>query len=326
MKILNDQKVKRGFLAFFATEAGRKVSAFGAGATMVGLFLGNFVPHSFGLKFYKDFVQSYENGIARPLPEKVLKRVEACMEKLNIPQYEKKIIQPFTVFGFDLFHAGSTKYKFGALLGIPVNYSYNTESDIKRSEVYFRGQPINWNSESGKLLQEAIVLQEDEQMFGICKSLLKTQSHRVLISSLFPSLSFLTVYTIGHYLNMSLKLFARPLSLRLVLYSLLGMFGVGIWSFAKDFTEVNDDANIDKELSDLGPDFIEAGIRYYDKVLKKNIALRELLQNDTYTAKGNINYFIRQKSMPLTMRKSYFEEKWKELQEKSQSENAEHVN
>lgn len=98
------------------------------------------------------------------------------------------------------------------------------------------------------------------------------------------------------------------------MYSILGLFGLGSWSFMKDFNQVSNDAEIDKKLASLGPQFVAAGFSYYDKHLKKNIALRNLIGDDTYTALGNENYLLRQKSMPLTARRSFFEEKWHDLQ------------
>lgn len=86
-----------------------------------------------------------------------------------------------------------------------------------------------------------------------------------------------------------------------------------MWSFMKDFNQVSTDADIDKTLASMGPKFIAAGASYYDKHLKKNIALRDLIGDDTYTALGNENYLLRQKSMPLTARKSFFLEKLEEL-------------
>ena len=71
------------------------------------------------------------------------------------------------------------------------------------------------------------------------------------------------------------------------MYALLGGFGFGTWSFLKDFNQVSYDADIDKKLADMGPELVNAGVRYYDKILKKNIALRSLIGDDTYTAKGN---------------------------------------
>lgn len=76
------------------------------------------------------------------------------------------------------------------------------------------------------------------------------------------------------------------------------------------------DEETDRKMASLGRTFIEAGIRFYDKILKKNIACRELTGDDSeYTALGNENFLFRQKRLPLTSRKSFFEEKLKELDE-----------
>lgn len=101
--------------------------------------------------------------------------------------------------------------------------------------------------------------------------------------------------------------------LRMVLYSILGMFGYGVYSFLTDYTQVYYDACVDKELCDVGPEFMEAGVRFYDKLLRKNIAIRNLVDDNSYTVKGNEQTLLRQKSLPLTIRKSYFEMRLEEL-------------
>ncbi|XP_064537917.1 transmembrane protein 177 [Drosophila montana] len=313
------KKAGGGLLSFFKTENGRKVVFYAAGTATAGLFIANFVPHTFGLKYYRNFVQCYQNGIEREVPEAVQQRVNQAMDKLEIDPRERKFVKPFTVFGFDLFQAGTTKFRFGAALGIPVNYAYGSTDEIKRADIRFRDQQIDWTSDSGKLLEKAIVLTEDEQVFGLSKAILQLQTHRVLLNSIYPSLSFLMVYTIGHFLNLRLDLFARHGSVRFVLYTILGLFGVGSWCFMKDVNQVVTDAEIDKKLATLGPQFVAAGISYYDKHLKKNIALRNLIGDNTYTALGNENYMLRQKSMPLTARKSFFEDKWQELQNQQET-------
>lgn len=63
---------------------------------------------------------------------------------------------------------------------------------------------------------------------------------------------------------------------------------------------------------------IKSGISYYDKQLKKNIAIRELSGRNLYTAEGNENNFLRIKSLPITMRKQYFEKKLNECEQKEQ--------
>ncbi|KAI8116020.1 Transmembrane protein 177 [Lucilia cuprina] len=193
---------------YFITPPGRKLVFFAAGTTTVGLFLINYVPHTFGLDRYKAFVQSYRNGQPMTLSPKVVERINEAANILKVDN--KNMIKPFTVYGFDLFSAGSTKTKFGAIMGIPFNYTIGNVEDIKKSGVCYRGKEVNWNTESGKLLGDALVLTNDEQVFGICKTLLQLQTNHVLMNSLFPSVSFIMVYSVGHYLNQSLNLLRRP--------------------------------------------------------------------------------------------------------------------
>lgn len=96
------------------------------------------------------------------------------------------------------------------------------------------------------------------------------------------------------------------------MYLVLGLFGIGSWSFMKDYNQVTTDADIDNKLSSISPTLIKAGIGFYEKQLRKNMALKEIGQSNSYTTKGNVNYFLRQKSLPLTVRKEFFEEKYYE--------------
>lgn len=162
--------------------------------------------------------------MGRPVPEAVQQRLEKALDQLGVTPFERKFVKPFTVFGFDVFQAGTTKFRFGGALGIPVNYGYDSLEEIKRADIRFRDKQINWSSPSGKLLEEAIVLNEDEQIFGLSKAVLQMQTHRVLLNSIFPSVSFLMVYTMGHYLNLRLDLFARHGSVSFQPLSLLKFF------------------------------------------------------------------------------------------------------
>lgn len=101
--------------------------------------------------------------------------------------------------------------------------------------------------------------------------------------------------------------------MRITMYTILGLFGLGTWSFMKDYNQVSCDIEIDKKLASLGRKYITAGIGFYDKQLKKNIALKALANDNSFTSTGNVNYTLRQKSLPLTVRKSFFECEWKKL-------------
>lgn len=66
---------------------------------------------------------------------------------------------------------------------------------------------------------------------------------------------------------------------------------------------------------------IEAGIRFYEKLLNKNIAIRELSEKNLYSVKGN-EYpgILRMNVYPLTARKHFFENALEENRKKEASE------
>lgn len=88
-----------------------------------------------------------------------------------------------------------------------------------------------------------------------------------------------------------------------------------MYSFLKDYTEVYYDTVIDTQLCQMGPEFMDAGARFYHKLLQKNIAIRNLNQDNSYTASGNEHFGLRQKRLPLTIRKSYFDKRLEEFKQ-----------
>lgn len=143
------------------------------------------------------------------------------------------------VAGFDLYHIGSTMFRYGALTGIPVNFTYTSPADIDRMDIIIRGKPVDWNSHGGKLLEQCLVLSEDEQIFGIVRETIQLQSNQVLLDSLFSSGTIASCYVIASGINSKLRLHYRPMSLRLMLYAIVGFFGFGVYSFMTDFTQVS---------------------------------------------------------------------------------------
>lgn len=66
---------------------------------------------------------------------------------------------------------------------------------------------------------------------------------------------------------------------------------------------------------------IEAGIRFYEKLLNRNIAIRELSGKDLFTVKGNeFPGILRMNVYPLTARKHFFGNALEELRKKEANE------
>lgn len=129
------------------------------------------------------------------------------------------------------------------------------------------------------------------------------------------------------------------------MYGLLTTFAMGVYIFVTDTIRIQQAVRVDKALVDLGSgkiafercisficslintfnwctisislDVIEAGIRFYEKILNKNIAVRELSGKDLYSVKGN-EYpgILRFNTLPLTTRKLFLEQALEESRKK----------
>ncbi|KAG4069494.1 hypothetical protein HA402_006860 [Bradysia odoriphaga] len=303
------------FVKFLTTEKGRNFTLNSVVAAGVTTFCVNYVPNTILVDKFKSLLMAYKQGEEREVPEKLQRRFGYAMDLCKCTNYEKNFLESFMTFGFDTMELGSTKSRFGAHIGIPTNYLYDKISDIERPDMRVRYKEIKWSSEDGITLQNSLVLTEMEQVFGLARSILMVKSHKLLLESFYPPVCIMAMYGAGYYINQKMRLHGRPLGMRLCLYTILSVFGYGLYAFMKDFTQVYHETNADKQLAEIAPEFIDVGITFYDKLLKKNVALRNLTGENIYTAAGNENYLLRQKSLPLTIRKSFFEMKKKELEE-----------
>lgn len=52
--------VRQGRIPFFITETGRRIAFYGSTTLAVALFAGNYLPHTLGIKYYKELFQAYK--------------------------------------------------------------------------------------------------------------------------------------------------------------------------------------------------------------------------------------------------------------------------
>lgn len=228
-----------GFFKFFASPRGRQF-CFAASVTAASVSFGfHFLPHTVFTSKHREIVASYREGAERPVSETLQKRFEIAQEHLQLSDFEKKWMKPFMVSGFDTYHIGSVKFRYGAFTGIPVNYTYTASDDIDKADIIIRGQSVDWNSRGGKLLEEALVLTEDEQIFGLVRESFQLVNNNVYLNSFYGCGALTMYYLITTALNNNMKLFYRPLSLRLSLYSLVGLFCLGNYALITDYSQVS---------------------------------------------------------------------------------------
>ncbi|GFG35324.1 hypothetical protein Cfor_10320 [Coptotermes formosanus] len=301
---MNAQKA----FAWFTTEHGKRFVFGGVCCLAIGIPSTNFLSHTFLLNKYKEIVQMYGLGVGVPLSARVTKYIQDVMDDMQLPDKKRKLIKPFTVYGFDMFHAGCTHTTRGAIIGIPSNFGYESTLDVDRTNVLVNLDQVSWGSEAGKNLLQAMVLSEEARKFAIGREIAYAQTPYVYTDSIFPPLVITSMYAFTTNCNKRLDFFKRPFALRAILYTLIGLFGFGSWAFMKDFTTVYYENQVDKEMCALGESYIKGGIEFYSKLLNRNIALRKLMGKKgekLYTVTGNDQYMLRQLHMPLTLRKEY---------------------
>jgi hypothetical protein len=224
---------------FFASPRGRRTTFFSAVGAAVASFSVNFFPHTFLIDKYREFVAIYKDGIERPISDSLKERFKIAQEHLKVTDFERSWMEPFVVAGFDTYHIGSTKFRYGALVGIPVNYTYTSANEIDKSSIIVRGKPVDWNSPGGLLLQEALVLADDEKIFGITREMCQLMNNKVYFNSFIGTGAIASYYVFTNTINNRLKLFYRPLSMRVFFYSIMGFFMYGLYCFVQDYTQVS---------------------------------------------------------------------------------------
>lgn len=300
------------FFAWFAKPVGRKFVAGAAVTTACGVFSAHYFPQTFLLKnFYYDFVTMRKNGNPLPVTPKLISLFNKVIDDLSLDKYKRIGIQPFMIFGYDVWHAGFLSSRFGALIGLPINFTYTDKDSINKESILIDNDPVDWNREDAKHLIDSLILSEEAKKYAIAREILMTDNSNVTVQAIVSSLLIGTCYGFTAHLNESLKNFQKPQSLRVIFYSIMGTFFWGIWTMQKDTWTRLFETEVDQSLAQLGPVYVKGGHEYYDKLAKRNAALRTLLGDkgkNLYTANGNEIIWLRQKRLPVSYRKQFFEE------------------
>lgn len=154
----------------------------------------------------------------------------------------------------------------------------------------------------------SLVLSEKAQLFAMAREIKVVNSGKVLLDTSFATSVCIFMYGLGTHLNQKFNFYTKPFIFRGVLYSGITIFGLGIYIFLTDFTQNYYDMAIDKELCEKNVIFAEGGKEFYEKLLTRNMALRKLLGSfgeRKYSALGNENYLIRQRSLPINTRRDF---------------------
>ncbi|XP_031616462.1 transmembrane protein 177 [Contarinia nasturtii] len=304
-----NKKTRTGrWFDYFATVGGRKMSRTLMGAVSLGIpFMLNSYQTLF-IDYYLDFIRLYRHGLKVEVPEEIELLIDQAADRVKLTTVHATHLKSFMVSGLDIKTCGSLNSIHHGFIGIPVNYLYDSELDIDKMNLKLRTESIDWDSKCGELLEKSLILTEKEKMFGIIRSILELRNYNHVHNAFIPFFLCFGLYTTAQAINQKYKLFLIPRAGRGLIYGALAVFTYGLYSVITDTIRMSQMLRVDDKLTSMGSDVIEGGIGFYEKMLNRNIAMRELSGKDLFSVKGN-EYpgLLRYNALPLTKRKKNLE-------------------
>uniref|UniRef100_A0A8D8WCZ2 Transmembrane protein 177 n=2 Tax=Cacopsylla melanoneura TaxID=428564 RepID=A0A8D8WCZ2_9HEMI len=275
--------------------------------------------HTFLLHQYQDLFQAYEQSKKVSMSEELEQRYRQVLEDLNSDDADKDLSKVFMSIRPEPHHIGLSGSKYSFRIGLPLKFAYKSPQDINPN-MKIESKYVDFGSEEGNLLRESLVLSEKAQKFAMGHEVLQCDMVAYYLQLTYPTVGCFAGFFLGNKGYEMLQLYKKPFQARIVFFTGISIFSYGLYILLKDKTQTALEEISLTKLSALGRDYIEGGIEYFEKQLKINKALRKLLHDgeSTYAVTGNLNFFIRQKTLPLTYQRAFLEKKLKLLEEEKE--------
>lgn len=216
----------------------------------------------------------------------------------------------FASFGFHPVGAGLPWLPAGAQIGIPANFNSTADdpSGITDRTIFINGKAVEWDSDSGVALREALLFSPDAQKFALAREVARLQcGGPVMGAAVAPScLAGVWVYSV--VLKQLLGLHAGPVVVRGAVNVVA--LGLGAVSYFLTSDAVNQwiDYSSDRRAAGVSRDYAKGGVEFYDKILSRNKTLRSLMGEkgeQMYAPSGNLfpAHILQLKHTPYTSRR-----------------------
>lgn len=168
---------------------------------------------------------------------------------------------------------------WGTLIGLPYYFSYTKLSDINLNHIKLASKySIDWKSKSGKMLLNSFILSDAAKKFAMAKEIHFADSFRFYGHCFIVYFCGLTGFFLTNFLLKKNGIINRPFLTLSPIYSLsifvTYILYLVIQGIADDYIHHEVDL---RTIKSYNKDYINGGIEYYQKLLQRNKALRDLL-------------------------------------------------
>lgn len=221
-----------------------------------------------------------------------------------------KNFSAFASFGFHPVGAGVPWLPAGAHIGIPANFNSTADdpSGITNRTVFINGKAVDWSSDTGSALKEALIFSPGAQKFAIAREVARLQSGGPVLSAAVAPFCLGGAWVYSVVLKQMFGLYGRPPLFRGA--ANLVALGLGAVSYFITSDAVNQwiDYSSDRRAAEVSRNYAEGGVEFYDNILSRNRTLRSLMGQkgkDMYSPSGNLfpAHLLKLKHTPYTSRR-----------------------
>lgn len=221
-----------------------------------------------------------------------------------------KNFSAFACFGFHPVAAGVPWLPAGVHIGIPANFNGTLvdPTGITNRTIFINGKTVDWTSDDGSALKEALMFSPGAQKFAIARELVRLQSGGPILNAAVAPLCLSGAWVYSVALKQMFGLHGRPALFRGA--ANLVALGLGAVSYFMASDAVNQwiDYSSDRQAAQVSRDYAEGGVEFYDKILSRNRTLRSLMGQkgkDMYAPSGNLfpAHLLQLKHAPYTARR-----------------------
>lgn len=277
-------------------------------ASCGGVFAANMIYHVFPDMSYRQLYQAWSKGEPVTLSEKLEGVFQQVLKDYGISS--PKNFSAFASFGFHPVGAGVPWLFAGAQIGIPANFNGTSDdpSGITNRTIFINGKTVDWSSDTGAALQEALVFSLEAQKFAIAREVARLQSGGPIMSAAVAPLCLGGVWVYSVLMKQVFGLHAGPPLLRGGVNILALGLGAVSYFLTSDAVSQWIDYNSDRRAAGLSHHYAKGGVEFYDKILSRNRTLRSLMGQkgeEMYAPSGNLfpANLLQLKHTPYTSRR-----------------------
>ncbi|XP_063080021.1 transmembrane protein 177 [Engraulis encrasicolus] len=256
-----------------------------------GVFAANIFYHAFPNGTYRKLYQAWSKGEPASLSEKLEEVFQAVLKDCTVGSSDN--YTAFASFGFAPIGAGVPWLPAGAHVGIPANFNSSADDlgGITNRTILINGKEVEWDSEIGIVLKDALVFSPEAKKFAIAREVVRLEGAGPVLHAAVAPACLAGIFVNSVVLKQVFGLYTGSILARGAVNAVMLGLGAAFYFLAADEISQWVDYRSDRRAASLSPEYAKGGLEFYDKIITRNKTLRSLMGRkgeEMYAPSGNL--------------------------------------